>query len=47
MSDSWKLWFIGMGIGLAVSIPYAISQVIANKRQENVNAKYVEQNKGK
>lgn len=45
MSDSWKVFFTGIGIAVAVSIPYIVSQAVANKRQEVVNKKYVEQNK--
>jgi len=45
MSDSWKLFFWGMGIGLAVSIPYAISAVIYDSRQKKVNEEYVAMNK--
>lgn len=45
MSDSWKLFFWGMGISLAVSIPYYISYEIKDFRQRKVNEKYVEQNK--
>lgn len=45
MSDSWKLWLYGLGIGLALSVPYAISIAVFNKRQAKVNEQYVEQNK--
>lgn len=45
MSDSWKLFWWGLGIATVASIPYAISQVIANGRQKKVNEEYVEKNK--